>query len=70
MKAPGRVGMPKSVEPMLATLSEKPFNNDAWIFELKLDGVQAIVEKNGAKLDMWTACQTRLDRCRIAQEVT
>src|SRR6185295_13644668 len=28
--------------------------NDDWLFELKLDGMRAIVEKSGTKLDMWT----------------
>ena len=54
MKEPGRVPMPKSVEPMLATLAEDPFNNDNWVFELKLDGIRALVAKNASKLDMWT----------------
>ncbi|MBI4474110.1 MAG: DNA ligase, partial [Acidobacteria bacterium] len=54
MKKAGRTPFPKNIQPMLATLGEKPFNNDAWIFELKLDGIRAIVAKNGAKLDMWT----------------
>ena len=54
MKERGKAPMPKHVEPMLATLSDKPFDNDDWIFELKLDGVRAIVEKDGSTLDMWT----------------
>ncbi len=54
MKEPGKTSMPKSVEPMLATPGEKPFDNDNWLFELKLDGVRALVMKNGSKLDMWT----------------
>src|SRR5207249_3807245 len=54
MKAPGRVAMPKHVEPMLATLAEHAFDNDDWLFELKLDGIRAIVVRDGEKLDMWT----------------
>src|SRR5262249_47932777 len=54
MKAAGRTPIPKAVQPMLATLSDKPFSNEDWIFELKLDGVRAIVVKNAGKLDMWT----------------
>ena len=54
MKRDGRSPMPKIVEPMLATLIEKPFNNDDWLFELKLDGMRAVAVKDGAKLDMWT----------------
>jgi bifunctional non-homologous end joining protein LigD len=54
MKDRGRSPMPKDIQPMLATLSEKPFDNDDWLFELKLDGIRAIVVKDGPKLDMWT----------------
>jgi len=54
MKKPGRVPIPKIIQPMLATLVEKPFDNEDWLFELKLDGMRAVVEKNGAHLDMWT----------------
>jgi len=54
MKEAGRSPFPKITQPMLATLVEKPFDNRDWLFELKLDGMRAIVEKNGPKLDMWT----------------
>src|SRR5262249_20124380 len=35
-------------------LSEKPFDHKDWLFELKLDGMRALVVKNGEKLEMWT----------------
>src|SRR2546426_10533318 len=54
MKNPGRAPIPKNIQPMLATLSEKPFRNDDWFFELKLDGIRAIAVKNGTRLDMRT----------------
>ncbi len=54
MKKPGRGPIPKNIQPMLATLSEKPFRNDDWLFELKLDGIRAIAVKNGTRLDMRT----------------
>lgn len=54
MKKAGKTPFPKIMQPMLATLAGKAFDNDDWLFELKLDGMRAIVEKNGAKLDMWT----------------
>jgi len=54
MKEHGRTPMPSQIEPMLSTLGEKPFNNDNWLFELKLDGIRAIVVKDGSKLEMWT----------------
>jgi bifunctional non-homologous end joining protein LigD len=54
MKKAGRSPIPRIVQPMLATLVEKPFDKDDWLFELKLDGMRAIVVKDGVKLDMWT----------------
>jgi bifunctional non-homologous end joining protein LigD len=54
MKEAGHAPVPKNVQPMLATLVEKSFNNKDWFFELKMDGVRALVVKNGSKLDMWT----------------
>jgi len=54
MKKPGKAPFPKITQPMLATLVDEPFDNPDWLFELKLDGMRAIAEKDGAKLDMWT----------------
>ncbi len=34
--------MPDSVKPMLATLVDKPFNNEDWMFEVKWDGYRTI----------------------------
>ncbi|HEX4997089.1 MAG TPA: DNA ligase D [Terriglobia bacterium] len=62
MKKAGRTPLPKDVRPMLATLGEKPFDNDDWLFELKLDGVRALVVKNGDKLDLWTRNQKSMTR--------
>jgi bifunctional non-homologous end joining protein LigD len=54
MKAAGKTPIPKIAQPMLATLVEKPFDNDDWLFELKLDGMRAVVVKNVAQVEMWT----------------
>ena len=34
--------MPTTIHPMLATTTEKPFDNDAWLFEIKWDGYRAV----------------------------
>ena len=46
--------MPKSIEPMLATLATTPFDDDDWLFEIKWDGfrVQAVVDDG--KVRIWT----------------
>ncbi|HEU4822146.1 MAG TPA: non-homologous end-joining DNA ligase [Nitrososphaeraceae archaeon] len=40
---------PLLVKPMLAQLADKPFDNEDWVFEVKWDGVRAIVLRNKAK---------------------
>ena len=46
--------MPKSIEPMLATLATKAFDDEDWLFEIKWDGfrVQAVVDDG--KVKTWT----------------
>jgi bifunctional non-homologous end joining protein LigD len=54
MKAAGRTSLPKGVQPMLATLTARPFDNPDWLFELKMDGMRALVIRDGEKLEMRT----------------
>ena len=46
--------MPDRIEPMLATLATRPFDDPDWLFEIKWDGyrVQAVVRDGAVKL--WT----------------
>lgn len=37
-----RAAMPRVIEPMLATLVDKPFDDPDWLFETKWDGVRAV----------------------------
>ena len=37
-----RTAMPSRIEPMLATLSNRPFSDSAWLFEIKWDGVRSL----------------------------
>jgi bifunctional non-homologous end joining protein LigD len=37
-----KLKMPKEVGPMLATLSDKPFSDPDWLFEVKWDGIRAL----------------------------
>jgi bifunctional non-homologous end joining protein LigD len=58
MKASGKTPLPRNVEPMLATLASKPFDSPEWLFELKMDGIRALVIKDGNTFEM----RTRNDR--------
>src|SRR2546427_6846708 len=41
--------IPSRVEPMLATLTDRPFSDPNWLFEIKWDGVRALARiENGA----------------------
>jgi bifunctional non-homologous end joining protein LigD len=44
--------LPTKIEPMLATLATKPFDDDDWLFEIKWDGfrVQALVDHGKVRL--------------------
>jgi len=37
-----KTGMPARLDPMLATLLEKPYSHPDWVFEVKWDGVRAL----------------------------
>ena len=47
-----RVPLPGKIQPMLAMAAQKPFNDEAWLFEIKWDGYRAIafIEKGKARL--------------------
>ena len=44
--------LPQKIEPMMATLATKPFDDDDWLFEIKWDGfrVQAVVDDGKVKM--------------------
>jgi bifunctional non-homologous end joining protein LigD len=44
-----REPIPKIASPMLATLSDRPFDDDGWLFEIKWDGYRGIctIDENG-----------------------
>jgi len=41
--------MAKAVEPMKARLTDEPFDDPAWVFERKLDGIRASVRREGER---------------------
>jgi len=56
-----KAAMPSRVEPMLATLTELPFSDPNWVFEIKWDGVRAIV---------WVTDAAATLRSRTGSEIT
>jgi len=50
----GKDPMPHEVKPMLAKLTDGPFDSDEWIFEIKWDGYRAIAEINKGKVNLYS----------------
>lgn len=49
-----KIKKPWSVDPMLCTLVEEPFDRDDWIFEIKWDGYRAVGAKHGDDLQLYS----------------
>ena len=45
-----RIKMPDFISPMLATLMDRPFTSDDWLFEIKWDGFRALAFINSGKV--------------------
>src|SRR4029078_5325337 len=46
--------LPKRLQPMLATLTDAPFDDKGWIFEDKYDGFRMIAMVEGGKLTLYS----------------
>ena len=61
-KIPGAVPgpMPSVIHPMLATLVDKPFDDDQWLFEIKWDGYRAVAFVEDGKVRLVSRNQNDL----------
>src|SRR6476619_3668808 len=46
------IKFPPGVKPMLATLTDKPFNEEGWLYEIKWDGYRAIAFLDNGNVDI------------------
>src|ERR1700761_7455300 len=46
--------LPKRLQPMLATLTDAPFNDPGWIFEGKFDGFRMVAEIRSGKVALYS----------------
>src|SRR4051812_43202584 len=46
--------LPKRLQPMLATLTDKPFDDDEWVFEDKYDGFRMVAEIEGGRVTLYS----------------
>ncbi len=53
-KEAAKAAMPSKVDPMLATLTEQPFDGKDWVFEVKWDGYRIIAQKQGTDLRLYS----------------
>lgn len=54
--------MTRAVEPMKAKLGAAPFSDRGWVFERKLDGIRAIVERHGDAVSLTSRTGRDLSR--------
>ncbi len=52
--------MPHSIRPMLATLIDKPFDNEDWLYEIKWDGYRAVAFLDGKSVRLVSRNQNDL----------
>ncbi|MFI7675734.1 non-homologous end-joining DNA ligase [Actinophytocola sp. NPDC049390] len=46
---------------MLATLTDRRFSSESWLFERKLDGVRALAPRDGDAVELWSRNEKRID---------
>ncbi|SFK00716.1 bifunctional non-homologous end joining protein LigD [Bradyrhizobium sp. Gha] len=46
--------LPKRLQPMLATLTDAPFDDPHWVFEDKYDGFRMVSEIRGGKVALYS----------------
>lgn len=57
-----KVPFPGEIRPMLAVLSDKPFNSKEWIFEIKWDGYRVIAKKKNRTAALSSRSLNSFDR--------
>jgi bifunctional non-homologous end joining protein LigD len=54
--------MPRTIAPMLASIAERPPSGDAWLYEVKWDGVRATCFVEDNQLHLFSRTQKRCDQ--------
>lgn len=59
---PTKKALPQPFSPMLATLVDKPFSEEGWIFEPKLDGYRTLAFVNKHQVELYSRNQKLLNK--------
>src|ERR1017187_4211505 len=62
LKGARQAGMPAAIEPMMASLVDKPPRGDEWLFEVKWDGVRAIAFVDREEIRLQSPSGLRCER--------
>lgn len=54
--------MPHYIRPALATLTNRPFSDPAWVFEIKWDGARTLTAVREGKVQMWSRSERDITR--------
>ncbi len=49
-----KTAMPRDISPMLATLTNEPFDNPEWLYEIKWDGYRAVAEVDAKEVRLYS----------------
>ena len=60
IKTRDRVPFPKGIRPMLAGSVDEPFDNEDWLFEMKLDGIRSVAYRDRDRIDLLSRNQKSL----------
>ena len=58
--------IPKDLKPMLASVTEQPFNSEEWQFEIKWDGYRALAYLNNGKVQLRSRNNLSFDQKYVA----
>ena len=61
-----RSTIPKDLKPMLASVTEQPFNSEEWQFEIKWDGYRALAYLNNGKVQLRSRNNLSFDQKYVA----
>ena len=61
-----RSAIPKDLKPMLASVTEQPFNSEEWQFEIKWDGYRALAYLNNGKVQLRSRNNLSFDQKYVA----